>query len=146
MTGPRSVRFDSETEQHLASFVARHPGLSQSSAAALLVEEGLRMDAHPGVSFREGPAGRRAVLAGGPDVWEAIRAIRSVREADPTLTAAETLDLVAASTSLDARMLQVAVAYYSGYPAEIDALITAAQDAESAAEAAVERRQALLGA
>ena len=104
------------------------------------------MDAHPGVSFREGPAGRRAVLAGGPDVWEAIRAIRSVREADPTLTAAETLDLVAASTSLDARMLQVAVAYYSGYPAEIDALITAAQDAESAAEAAVERRQALLGA
>jgi hypothetical protein len=77
MVGPRSVRFEASTDAHLSSFVARHPGLSHSSAAALLVEEGLRMDAHPGVLFREGPAGQRAVLSGGPDVWEVIRAIKS---------------------------------------------------------------------
>ena len=145
MAGPRSVRFDSDTEEHLVAFVARHAGLTQSSAAAMLVEEGLRMDAHPGVLFREGPAGRRAVLAGGPDVWEAIRAIRSARESDPTLTAAETLELVAENTSLDSRTLQIAVAYYSEYPHEVDSLIATAEEAEVGATAAVERRQALLG-
>lgn len=27
------------------------------------------MDEHPGIVFRSGPAGRRAGLAGGPDIW-----------------------------------------------------------------------------
>jgi hypothetical protein len=30
------------------------------------------MEEHPGIAFRDGPSGRRAALAGGPDVWEAI--------------------------------------------------------------------------
>ena len=86
MASPRSVRFEPSTDAHLAAFAARHAGLSHSGAAALLVEEGLRMDAHPGVLFREGAAGRRAVLVGGPDVWEVIRAITSARTSAPDLT------------------------------------------------------------
>ena len=35
------------------------------------------MDDHPGIVFRDGTAGRRAGLAGGPDVWEVIGALRS---------------------------------------------------------------------
>jgi hypothetical protein len=35
------------------------------------------MDDHPGIVFRDGPTGRRAGLAAGPDVWEVVSALRS---------------------------------------------------------------------
>ena len=146
MASPRSVRFDPSTDAHLAAFAARHAGLSHSGAAALLVEEGLRMDAHPGVLFREGPAGRRAVLVGGPDVWEIVRAVKSARASEPDVTGDEVLALVAESTGLPRRMLDTAVAYYTAYPAEVDDLISEADAAEDALEAAVEQRRSLLGA
>ena len=76
---PTPVRFDADVANRLASFTAAHPGLSLSSAANLLVAEGLRMADHPGVVFRDGPTGRRAALAGGPDVWEVVRAVKSAR-------------------------------------------------------------------
>jgi hypothetical protein len=145
MAGPRSVRFEESTDAQLASFVARRPGLSHSSAAALLVEEGLRMDAHPGVLFREGPAGRRAAVAGGPDVWEVVRAIRSARDAEPRLDGADLLAVVAEGTGLSDRTLQVAIAYYADYPLEIDALLDDAARVEAETAVAVERRRALLG-
>lgn len=145
MASPRSVRFDPSTEGHLADFVIRHPGLTHSSAAALLVEEGLRMDAHPGVLFREGPAGRRAVVAGGPDVWEAIRAVRLTRASEPALDAVELIDVVADLTGVSPRHLEIAIAYYSDYPAEIDDQLAAADTAEHDAMLAVERRRELLG-
>ena len=103
------------------------------------------MDAHPGVVFREGPAGRRAVLIGGPDVWEVISAIRSVRTSEPTLTGGDLFDLVIAITGVTRRALDVAVSYYSDYPDEVDALIDDAEGAEQALEAAMDRRNSLLG-
>lgn len=146
MPTPRSVRFDPSTEAHLASFAARRAGLSHSGAAALLVEEGLRMDSHPGVIFRDGPAGRRAVLMGGPDVWEVIRAVRSARETDDTVAGADLLALLETATGVPRRMLEIAIAYYSDYPDEVDALIAAADEAEEALYASSGRRRSLLGA
>jgi hypothetical protein len=35
---------------------------------------------------QSGPTGRRAALAGGPDVWEVIRAVKSAHVAEPELT------------------------------------------------------------
>src|SRR5690625_30592 len=44
-----------------------------SSLAVRLIDEGLRMDDHPGVTFHDSAAhGRVACLAGGPDVAEVI--------------------------------------------------------------------------
>lgn len=145
MAGPRSVRFEATTDAHLASFVARHPGLSHSSAAALLVEEGLRMDAHPGVLFREGPAGRRAVLSGGPDVWEIVRAIKSARTNEPGLAAEELLAVVSENTGVTHRLLNAAIGYYTDYPDEVDTLLDEADHAELEAASSLERRLALLG-
>lgn len=54
MSLPALERFEPRTLTRLTAYAARHPGLTGSSAAALLVEEGLRMDAHPGTLFREG--------------------------------------------------------------------------------------------
>jgi Domain of unknown function (DUF5615) len=50
-----------------------------------VVDEALRTREHPGITFRPGPAGRRAGLASGPDVWEVVRVIRSARSAEPGL-------------------------------------------------------------
>ena len=146
MPAPRSVRFESATEAALAAFVARHPGLSRSSAAALLVEEGLRMDAHPGVLFRGGPSGRRAVLVGGPDVWEIIRAVASARAAQPTLGADDLIDLVAEESGVSRAMVQAAIDYYASYPDDVAAQVADAELAEAEAEAVAARRRELLGA
>lgn len=36
------------------------------------------MEAHPGIVFRDGPSGRRAGLAAGPDVWEVVGLLRGL--------------------------------------------------------------------
>lgn len=146
MSAPRSIRFETHTLTKLASYAARHPGLTGSSAAALLVEEGLRMEAHPGVLFKEGPTGRRACLIGGPDVWEVIRAIRHARAAEPDLVAGEVTTLVAENTGLDPAAIRVAVGYYGAYPDEIDAQVVASEEVEKGVELVLERTRQLLGA
>src|SRR6202021_4157244 len=89
---------DPPVGQRLASFVAANPGMSLSSAANRLVDEALRMVEHPGVIFRPGPTGRRAALAGGPDVWEVIRAIKSAHAAEPGLDGDDLMSLVSDNT------------------------------------------------
>src|SRR5258708_38087757 len=51
-------------------------GTNKSRLAERYVDEGTRMDEHPGVVFRGGPTGRRAALAGGLDIWELVAALR----------------------------------------------------------------------
>lgn len=143
MTTPRSIRFDPGVVSRLADYVARRPGLSGASVAARLVDEGLRMEEHPGVIFRDGPAGRRATLVGGPDVWEVIRAVRSAREAEPDLSESELLALVEMNSGLSPRQLRTAVDYWGAYPAEVDALVKHADRMEAAGQAATERTEAL---
>lgn len=144
MPAPRSIRLDDEVESRLASYVARHPGLSKSSVAARLVDEGLRMDEHPGIAFREGPIGRRATLIGGPDVWEVIRVLRSARAVEPGRSEADLLELVQANTGLSSRLVRTAVAYWAAYPEEVDALLEHADRVETDALAAHERTTRLL--
>ena len=86
------------------------------------------MDDHPGVVFRDGPTGRRAGLAGGPDVWEVIAAIR-----DSGLDGEQALQAAAEWAGLSVREVRTAVGYYAEFPEEIDDRIR--QSAEEAAEA-----------
>lgn len=144
VTTPRSIRFDSGVTARLASYVARHPGLSGSSVAARLVDEGLRMDEHPGVLFRQGPAGRRAALLGGPDVWEVVRAARSARAAEPELAEHELIALLEDNAGVPARLIRTALDYWGTYPDEVEALIEHAERVEHDAVQAAERTAALL--
>ena len=146
MTSPRSVRFEPETLSKLTAYAGKHPGLSTSSAAALLVEEGLRMDAHPGVVFRDGPSGRRAGLTQGPDVWEVIAAVRDVRASDPKLSGSSVAAAVSNMTGVTTSAVRTAVAYYSAYPDEIDAELEANEAAETRLREQLQRSQDLLGA
>lgn len=141
---PTPVRFDMAVADRLAVFVSINHGLSLSSAANMLVDEGLRMHEHPGVLFRTGPTGRRAGLAAGPDIWEIVRAVRSARAAEPDLGENELLATVAESTGVPVRLIRVATGYWAAYPDEIDAEIAAADAAEDSAERAWRRERGLL--
>jgi hypothetical protein len=90
-------------------------GLTKSRLAERYIDEGLRMEDHPGVVFRDGPTGRRAGLAGGPDVWEVIGAVRAsgLGGEDALATAAEW-------GGLQLAQVRAAVRYYADYAEEID--------------------------
>jgi hypothetical protein len=141
---PTPVRFDMAVADRLAVFVSINHGFSLSSAANMLVDEGLRMTEHPGVIFRAGPTGRRAGLAAGPDVREIVRAVRSARAAEPDLGEHELLAMIAENTGVPVRMIRVATGYWAAYPDEIDAEVAAADAAEENAERAWRREQELL--
>ena len=108
------------------------------------VDEALRMDEHPGVIFRDGPTGRRAVLIGGPDVREVIRAVRSARAGEPELDATALVALVEANTGVPARLIDTAVRYWASYPDEIDAWVADVEAVEADAVAAWQRQLNLL--
>jgi hypothetical protein len=65
-TTPVSLDLDSATVDRLAQR-ERETGQSRSELARRYIEEGLRMERHPRIVFRDGPSGRRAALVGGPD-------------------------------------------------------------------------------
>ena len=99
---------------------------------------------HPGVIFRSGPTGRRAALAGGPDVWEVIHAIKSAHAAEPGLNSDDLMSLVSDNTGMALRLVTTAVRYWAAYPSEVDAEIAAADAAEEVAEQAWLRERQLL--
>ena len=102
------------------------------------------MAEHPGIIFRSGPTGRRAALAGGPDVWEVIRTVKSAHAAEPRLDRDDLVSLVSDNTGIALRLVTTAVRYWAAYPDEVDAEITAADAAEEAAEQAWLRERQLL--
>jgi hypothetical protein len=118
---------------------SKRRGEPLSRLAQRYIEEGLRTDDHPGIVFRDGPAGRRAGLVGGPDVWEVIGALRSAPESGEARVAA-----LAERLGLREEKVRAAIRYYSEYPEEIDAWI-AANDAEAERiEEALARERELL--
>ncbi|HUJ07808.1 MAG TPA: hypothetical protein VLX31_17010 [Streptosporangiaceae bacterium] len=102
------------------------------------------MTEHPGVVFRVGPTGRRAALAGGPDVWEVIRAVRSAHVTEPELDSTDLLKLVSDNTGVTTHLLSIAVRYWAAYPDEVNAEVAVADAAEDTAEQAWLRERQLL--
>src|SRR6187549_2879591 len=120
-----SIRMPDETREQLES-TAETRGETRSALMQRYIEEGLRMDRHPGIVFRAGPAGRRPGLAGGPDVWEVVRVVCNVAgRGDRAIAEA------ASWLGLSASQVRIAVDYYADYPAEIDAWL-AKVDAQAA--------------
>ncbi len=139
MASPRSVRLSDDVLHRLADLAARR-GVSVSSTIERLLDEALRREAHPGITFRDGASGRRAGLVAGPDVDEVIRTLRAVQEQRP----ADVVATVAEMTSLTEGQVGAAVAYYADHRDEIDARITAHERAVEEAEAAWRRQQEVL--
>ena len=131
MTAPVSIRFDPAL---LARLRRRASALGSSSTSALaqrLIDEGLRMADFPGVIFKDGPSGRRAALAYGPDIWEVVKFLGEVDERGPAA-----IDAAAETFATDVSRISIAVSYYSSYHDEIDVEIADADEASAAAEEA----------
>lgn len=139
MSAPLSVRFPPGVLDRLRRRAQSIPGSTPSGLAIRLVEEGLRQVEHPGIVFKDGPTGRRAALAFGPDVWEVVKALREFDERGPAAISG-TADLL----GLTDPAVRIALAYYSDHPEEIDAEIAAADEASERAERAWLSEQRLL--
>ena len=123
-----SARLDPAVVERLERRGARR-GLNKSRLAERYIDEGMRMDEHPGIVFRDGPTGRRAGLAGGPDVWEVIAATRA-----SGLAGEEAIEAAAEWGNLAPAQVRVAVRYYGEYRAEIDELVRRNVEEADAAE------------
>jgi len=139
MSAPISIRFDERLLDRLRRRAQASPGATPSGLAQRLVDEGLRMAEHPGVVFKDGPSGRRAALAFGPDIWEIVKFLREVDE-----RGLNAVEAAAEVLGLPESRVRIALHYYSAYPHEIDAEITQADEESRAAEAAWEAEQRLL--
>ncbi len=115
---------------------SRISGRSRSWLAKRLLDEGLRMERHPGIVFRSGPAGRRAGLMSGPDVWEVVRA---------AVGDGNTREPIAERAGLTPEQVGVALRYYAEYRDEIGAWIRRVDEEAERAEADWRREQELLG-
>ena len=94
---------------------SRRVDASVQSVAISVLDEGLRVRHFPGITFRDGPTGRRAGLANGPDVWEIIRDLHSA----PGDHAART-SMVREQAALSMSAITLAEQYYAQFPSEID--------------------------
>lgn len=119
-----SARFSAEVVDKLEAHSSRI-GESKARVAERLIDEGLQVEEFPGIIFRSGPAGRRAGVAGGPDVWEIVRDLKGVAAEgvqDP-------LDAVASATGLDRGKVDLAASYYAAYPDDVDERIRLEEEA-----------------
>lgn len=134
-----SVRLPDTSAERLRIHAAEI-GESVSRLAQRLIDEGLRMAAHPGVVFRSGPSGRRAALLRGPDVWQVIALLRSL-DARGEAAIGEAAEWLGTS----AGAIRQALAYYGGFPHEVDAEIAANERASEEARESWLHQQAVLG-
>ena len=132
----RSFRFSEATLDRLEAR-AHEIRETRTGLAERYVEEGLRMDEHPGVGFADGPAGRRAVLLGtGLDVWEVIATARQ--------PGGGSVGSVARYLEQPASVVRAAVRYYAAFPAEIDELLARQAVIAEREQAATQRERAIL--
>ncbi|HEY1618034.1 MAG TPA: hypothetical protein VGG25_10475 [Streptosporangiaceae bacterium] len=97
------------------------------------------MTDNAGIIFKNGPSGRRAALAYGPDVWEIIKYLREIDDRGPAA-----VDAAAETFAVDPGRIATAVGYYGDNPAAIDDEIDAADEASLRAEQAWRGRQQLI--
>ncbi|MBA3799209.1 MAG: CopG family transcriptional regulator [Actinomycetota bacterium] len=143
MARPRSVRLRSDVGERLDSYV-REVGGSSSSVIERLLDEALRRERHPDVTFRDGPAGRRAGLVRGPDVWEIAGSLKANRAESPDASGEAMLELLEQSTGLPRRDLRAALRYYAEFTDEVDAWIASNDALAARLEALWRREQELL--
>lgn len=132
-----SVRLDDGLLQELED-ECRRSGQSRSALTKRFLEEGLRMERHPGIVFRPGPAGRRPALVDGPDIWVLGRLFR-----DWDGPADEVFATIADDLVLRIDQVEAAARYYDEFRAEIDAWLDRLDAEADRAEAQWRRERGL---
>jgi Ribbon-helix-helix protein, copG family len=133
-----SIRLDDRLRKRLAS-LAGAEGTTVTELIERFVREGLDSAANPGIVFKPGPSGRRAALAGGPDVWEIVAALRDTRGSE-----AERVSVLAAQLGIHERQVQIALDYAATHRQEVEARIKANERALADAKRVALERERLL--
>ena len=111
----KSLRIPEEIIEEVKDLVLRS-GKDFTALVNELLEEAIKAHHCPGIIFVEGTSGKRARISGtGIEVWEIIATYKSVGE--------DVIRLKKTYHWLAERQLKSAIAYYSLYKGEIDALI-----------------------
>ena len=114
-------------------------GTSLTALVATVLDEGLKTRRFPGVVYRDGPAGRRASLVGGPDVWEVVRAVKGTAGKGE-----QRIRRVADERGLAVGLVRLAVDFYAAFPAEVDSRIASDEEAARRSRQAIDRRERLI--
>jgi hypothetical protein len=114
-------------------------GIAERALLERLVAEGLDTLQHPGIVYRDGPTGRRAALAVGPDVWEVVSALRYTSGSDEERVAA-----LAEQFGLHARHIRTAIDFTVAHREDIDEQMAANDAAAERARQLAEQRARLL--
>ncbi len=136
---PFSVRFHDASVADRLKSEASARDRSASSLAEEIIDEGLRMRRHPQIAFRDGPSGRRAIVVGGPDVWEVIGGV-----VGGNVPPAERVPRAVELFALRREQVEGALTYYAEFTDEIDRRIARNLAVAEEAEALWRRGQGLL--
>jgi uncharacterized protein (DUF433 family) len=116
--------------------VAKGRHVNPLTFARTLIDEGLRRERHPGIVFREGPAGRRAAIEGRRlDVWQVMETVWA-SDGD--------VDEAAAYLGLRPDQVWAAISYYTEFPGEIDDWVQRNREEADRGRVQWEREQASL--
>jgi uncharacterized protein (DUF433 family) len=119
-TVQKSIRLPMEAVKEIEALAAG-AGKDFSGIARDLLIEAVKMRRCPGVTFADGPTGRRARIAGtGIDIWEFIAAFKGLGE--------NYNKLKKAYHWLSDLQIRSALSYYALYPDEIDEKIARNED------------------
>ena len=119
-TVQKSIRLPEEAVKEIEA-LASGTGRDFSGIARDLLIEAVKMRRCPGITFADGPTGRRAKIAGtGIDIWEFIATFKGLGENYNKLK--ETYHW------LSDPQIRSALSYYALYPDEIDENITRNED------------------
>jgi uncharacterized protein (DUF433 family) len=131
-----NARWSPRTLTHLRSRSAQ-VSVAAGVLAERYVEEGLRMDEHPLIYFRDGVAGRRPALMGTRlDVWQVIETVKQ-NDNSP----AEAADYL----RLPLSHVEASIGYYLAYQDEVDEWIAREHQAAEQAEISWRRRHEIFG-
>ena len=135
-----SIRFSDEPLHRRLKDRAHRGRVGVSTLAERLIDEGLRMEAHPSVLFRDGSSGRRPVLVGGPEVVDVIGSI-----VDGDVPVDQRRTRAAELLGITEVLVDAAIAYYAEYTDDIDSELAARALLADEAETSWRRQRALLG-
>lgn len=139
MTHPTSLRLPDPVKDRLDRRAARSHE-NASSIAVRLIDEGLRMDDHPGVSFHNSAThGRVACLAGGPDIAEIVDVLTGLDAKGD-----ERIIETATWFGLHPSRVRIAMGYYTAFRDEIDHQIDLRRREAAELRGRYEAEQALL--
>lgn len=139
MPTPTSYRLDPDLKSRLARRAAAE-GISETALVTRLLEQGLAAIRHPGIVYRPGPSGWRAGLAGGPDVDEVVRVLRSTGVAGDAA-----VDVAADSLGIPQRLVRLAIDYAAEHLDEIEERLRENEEAAARARQLAAARSSVLG-